>query len=69
MDNFMEHPTYKMNRAGILAQGERRLVHGCNAKPGCVLDQICSNAVSRAQAWARSTSLVLISQSGASGAS
>ncbi|MQA56364.1 hypothetical protein GDH07_23860 [Pseudomonas sp. MC042] len=26
MDNFMEHPTYKMNRGAILAQGWRRLV-------------------------------------------
>ncbi|AXP06708.1 hypothetical protein DZG01_28585 [Pseudomonas fluorescens] len=69
MDNFMEHPTYKMNRAAILAQGWRRLIHGCKATPGCALDQICSNADSRAQAWAISTSLVSIAQSGASGAS
>ncbi|MDT9644984.1 hypothetical protein FCI59_21575 [Pseudomonas protegens] len=26
MDNFMEHPTYKMNRGAILTQGWRRLV-------------------------------------------
>ena len=26
MDNFMEQPTYKMNRGAILAQGERCLV-------------------------------------------
>ncbi|RZI30498.1 hypothetical protein EUX57_17355 [Pseudomonas orientalis] len=25
MDNFMEQPTYKMNRGAILAQGLRRL--------------------------------------------
>jgi len=26
MDNFMEQPTYKMNRGAILAQGYKRLV-------------------------------------------
>jgi hypothetical protein len=30
MDNFMEQPTYRMNRGGILTQGWRGLVHGMN---------------------------------------
>ncbi|KAA0949126.1 hypothetical protein FQ186_02710 [Pseudomonas sp. ANT_H14] len=29
MDNFMEQPTYKMNRGAILAQGCQRLVGVC----------------------------------------
>ncbi|RTY02583.1 hypothetical protein EJ576_04555 [Pseudomonas sp. C 49-2] len=35
MDNFMEQPTYKMNRGAILAQGYRRIAGGfCNAGTG-----------------------------------
>jgi len=32
MDNFMEQPTYKMNRGAILAQGYGRLVEGVHRR-------------------------------------
>ncbi|KAA0982765.1 hypothetical protein FQ187_14935 [Pseudomonas sp. ANT_J28] len=35
MDNFMEQPTYKMNRGAILTQGWRGLAHGINERIFC----------------------------------
>ncbi|KAA5845054.1 hypothetical protein C1Y31_04000 [Pseudomonas sp. FW305-25] len=71
MDNFMEQPTYKMNRGAILTQGERCLVlplHEYSRSPQTV-HLLSKSAMSRSVAQASPTVSVSISQSGSSGAS
>ncbi|QBX39501.1 hypothetical protein E4T63_02490 [Pseudomonas fluorescens] len=71
MDNFMEQPTYKMNRGAILTQGWRRLA--------CSLQQdetvryfahfLSTSAASCPQASDNSSASVAICHSAANGAS
>ncbi|TEA61860.1 hypothetical protein EIY71_10010 [Pseudomonas sp. CH235] len=71
MDNFMEQPTYKMNRGAILTQGWRRLVRRLqqDETAGFFAHFLSRKAASRWQASLSSTASVSIRHSAANGAS
>ncbi|QDV93419.1 hypothetical protein FFH90_003450 [Pseudomonas sp. ATCC 43928] len=71
MDNFMEQPTYKMNRGAILTQGWRWLAGRLqpDESAGNSVHLLSRNCDKRWQASSRCSTWVSISHSAVSGAS
>ncbi|POA35223.1 hypothetical protein C1891_18300 [Pseudomonas sp. GW456-12-1-14-TSB6] len=71
MDNFMEQPTYKMNRGAILTQGWRRLVRWLqqDETAGFFAHFLSRKVANRSQASLNSRACVSIRHSAANGAS